>query len=141
MPRPYSLDLRERVFMAVTDGLSVRSVARHFNVSPSFVSKLCKRHRESQTLVPRPQGGDRWSHLIEAHANWLLDEVQAKPDITLEEVRLGLAARGLKTSTTAVHNFFCRHDLSFKKRQHMQQSRNEKMSPQLAQSGATCRKT
>lgn len=127
MPKPYSLDLRERVFRSVSSGLSTRVVAADFNVSPSFVSKLCKHYRENQTLAPFSQGGDRWSHLIEVHAEWLLSEVQAKPDMTLEEARAGLAARGLKTSITAVHNFFRRHGLSFKKRQHMHQSRNEKM--------------
>lgn len=127
MPKAYSLDLRERVFRAVSSGHSVRVVAVNFIVSPSFVSKLCKHHRENHTLSPLPQGGDRWSHLIENHADWLLTAVQAKPDLTLEEARAGLSARGLKTSTTAVHNFFRRHNLSFKKRQHMHQSRNEKM--------------
>ena len=40
MSRPYSIDLRERVIAAATEGLSVRTVGEIFDVSPSFVSKL-----------------------------------------------------------------------------------------------------
>lgn len=132
MPRAYSLDLRDRVFRSVLSGISIRAVAACFDVSPSFVSKLCTHYRDHQTLAPLPQGGDRRSHVIEAHADWLLSDLEARPDMTLEEFRTGLAARGLETSTTAVHNFFRRHGLTFKKRQHMQQSRNERMSPKPA---------
>ncbi len=39
MSRPYSIDLRERVIAAATEGLSVRTVGEIFDVSPSFVSK------------------------------------------------------------------------------------------------------
>lgn len=128
MTRPYSNDLRERVLRDLLAGEPIRSIARQFSVSPSFVSKLGTRHRETGSVDPDPQGGDRWSHLIEAHASWLLERIDEVPDITLRELRDGLAARGLKTSINAVHNFMVRHDLSFKKRQAMLPSKSVPMS-------------
>jgi hypothetical protein len=40
MPKPYSLDLRERVVSYVEAGHSRRAAAAHFRVSPSFVINL-----------------------------------------------------------------------------------------------------
>ena len=37
MPKPYSLDLRERVFRFVDEGHSRHAAAAHFRVSVSFV--------------------------------------------------------------------------------------------------------
>jgi hypothetical protein len=42
MPKPYSLDLRERVFRYVDEGHSCRAAAAHFRVSVSFVVNLVK---------------------------------------------------------------------------------------------------
>ena len=124
MTRALSIDLRERVLRDVLAGETIRSIAARFEVSASFVSKLHKRYRETGSLVPGRSGGDRWSYLIEAHAAWILETVERQPDITLRELRGGLLEQGLRTSTTAVHNFLHRHGLSFKKRQLMQRSRS-----------------
>ena len=40
MPKPYSLDLRERVVSYVEAGHSRRAAAAHFRVSPPFVINL-----------------------------------------------------------------------------------------------------
>ena len=42
MPKPYSLDLRERVVGFVEDGQSRRAAAARFRVSVSFVVNLMK---------------------------------------------------------------------------------------------------
>ena len=42
MPKPYSLDLRERVVGFVEDGQSRRAAAARFRVSASFVVNLMK---------------------------------------------------------------------------------------------------
>ena len=124
MARPYSLDVRERVLRELLSGETIRSIAARFSVSPSFVSKLGTRYHERGSIAPDRQGGDRWSHLIEAHADWLLARLEETPDVTLRELRDGLADRGLETSVNAVHNFTHRHDLSFKKRLGMLQSKS-----------------
>ncbi len=129
MTRPYSLDLRERVYRDVSKGDSIRAVAARFDVSPSFVSKLGKRQRETGSLRPDPQGGDRWSHWIEAYAAWIEARLEEAPDVTLLELRDGLAERGLATSINAVHNFMKRRDPTFKKRPLMRPNRSAPTSP------------
>ena len=79
MARALSIDLRERVLRDVLSGGAIRSIASRFEVSASFVSKLHKRYRETGSVEPARQGVDRWSHLIEAHAEWILQTVEGPP--------------------------------------------------------------
>ena len=75
-------------------------------------------------MSPDKQGGDYRSHRMEAHGGWIIDTVAATPDITLVEMRRGLAGRGLDVSASTVWRFFERHGMSFKKRPRMPPSRN-----------------
>ena len=59
MPKPYSLDLRERVAAYVEASHSRRAAAAHFSVSPSFVINLMTALRERGGLAPKPLGGRR----------------------------------------------------------------------------------
>ena len=52
MPKPYSLDLRERVVGFVEDGHSRRAAAAHFKVSVSFVVNLVKAVRRGEASSP-----------------------------------------------------------------------------------------
>ena len=54
MPKPYSLDLRERVFRYADEGHSCRAAAAHFGVSVSFVVNLVKAFRVRGSLTPSP---------------------------------------------------------------------------------------
>jgi transposase len=53
MPKPYSLDLRERVVSYVEAGHSRRAAAAHFRVSPSFVINLMTAFASAARLRPR----------------------------------------------------------------------------------------
>ena len=59
MPKPYSLDLRERVVRFVEAGHSRRTAAAHFAVSVSFVVILMRHYRARASLAPKPRGGRR----------------------------------------------------------------------------------
>ena len=63
MPKPYSLDLRERVVSYVEAGHSRRAAAAHFRVSPSFVINLMTAFRERGGIAPKALGGWRHSKL------------------------------------------------------------------------------
>ena len=52
MPKPYSLDLRERVVNACDAGLSSKEVAKKYSVSVSWVKGLLKRRRETGSIAP-----------------------------------------------------------------------------------------
>ena len=57
MPKPYSLDLRERVVGFVEDGQSRRAAAARFRVSVSFVVNLMKAVRARGSFAPKPSAG------------------------------------------------------------------------------------
>ena len=60
MAKPYSLDLRERVWAAWQEGQeSQGEIARRFAVSGSFVRDLSRRFRVDGTVAPRAHGGGR----------------------------------------------------------------------------------
>ena len=82
MPKPYSLDLRERVVRYVDEGHSRRAAAAHLRVSVSFVVNLVKAFRVWGSLAPKPSGGRRHAKL-EPHRAFLLEKVAEKADITM----------------------------------------------------------
>ena len=72
MTKPLSLDLRERLVSAVDGGMSRRSAAARFGVAASTAIKWVDRWRQAGHVRPRPLGGDKRSHRIEAHAGEIL---------------------------------------------------------------------
>ncbi len=113
MPRPYSHDFRVRVIGAVEGGLSARGAGRLFGVSASRAVKWVGCWRRSGSVAVKRMGGYKRSPL-DAHADVLLWLVADRPDLTVEEIRAELRARGICTGPGAVRRFFDRHGISFK---------------------------
>src|SRR5258708_40301573 len=84
MPKPYSMDLRERVVDYVEAGHSRRAAAAHFRVSPSFVINLMTAFRERGAVAPKALGGGRHSKLDPPRA-FILRRVGEEDDISLPE--------------------------------------------------------
>tara|TARA_B100000678_G_scaffold271603_1_gene260383 strand:- start:315 stop:695 length:381 start_codon:yes stop_codon:yes gene_type:complete len=118
-----SMDLRSRLLAAVDGGLSCRAAAARFGVAPSTAIRWRAQQRETGDFTPKPQGGDMRSRRIEERAADILAIWEARKDITLEELRLTLAEKGLVVSVAGLHRFFVRRGLTRKKRQAMQSSR------------------
>jgi transposase len=114
MARAYAQDLRERVVRAVEGGMSRRQAASVFDVGIATVIAWVRVWHESGRLAAKAMGGDRNSRLKEERA-WLLERVAACPDLTLEEIRAELAARGKAVGYGTVWRFFAAEDISFKK--------------------------
>ena len=123
MSKALSVDLRERVVRAVSEGASCRAAAARFGVSASSAIRWCERLRETGSVVPGPLGGDRRSGRIEAHAVLILQEVEGTPDITLGELRAALAASGIPVGIATLWRFLNRHELTLKKRRRTLPSR------------------
>ena len=68
MTKPLSSDLRERLIEAVAGGMSRRAAADRFGIAASTAVKWVRRWRDTGSKAPRPQGGDKRSDRIEAHA-------------------------------------------------------------------------
>lgn len=111
----YSKDLRARLIRAVGKGLSARSQAKVFEVSPSTAVKWLQAFRAEGRKEQKPHAGGRRSPL-DAQAGWLRKRVAQKPDITLQELCAELSDRGVVTSKSAVSRFFERIGFSFKKK-------------------------
>ena len=117
MARPLSEDLRVRVIQAVEGGMSRRAAAERFGISPASAVRFVKEWRESGTKRAKRQGGDRRSHRIEGHREFILSAVEAKPDLTLEEIAKMLETeRGASFAPSSVWRFLERHVVTFKKK-------------------------
>ncbi len=115
MPRPYSLDLRERVVRFVDAGHSRHAAAAYFGVSVSFVVILMRNYRRTGSLMPRPSGGRRHSKL-DPHRAFLLARVAQKEDITMPQLAAELAAAtGIQSAPASISRWFIRIGYSFKK--------------------------
>jgi transposase len=116
MPKPYSLDLRERVVGLVEEGHSRRAAAAHFKVSVSFVVNLVKAVRTRGSLEPKPRGGRRHAKL-EPHRAFLLAQVAERADITMPELAGALAAStGEKADPASLSRWLIRVGYRFKKK-------------------------
>jgi transposase len=114
MPKPYSLDLRERVVAAVAGGESCRQVAKTFKVSVASVVKWSQRFRASGSAAAKPMRG-RPGLSLAPHRVWLLARLAAAPDVTLRALVIELGERGVATSYGAVWRIVHAAGLSFKK--------------------------
>jgi len=123
MPKPYSLDLRERVVEAVVAGASRREAAEQFGLSPSAVVLWMQLLEETGSVEPRPIGGS--ISPLEDHAEFLLDLVAEQPDLTLDEIVAAMAEAGIAGSRTAVWRFYERHEVTFKKKRYTLASRTD----------------
>ena len=115
MPAPMSLDLRRRIVAAVEGGSSIRAAARRFAVSPSAAIKLMQRVRSTGSAAPARFGGHR-RPLLAPHEGDLRRLVEARPDITLAELRVELRRRlGIGAGLSTIHNALRRIGLRHKK--------------------------
>ena len=100
MPKPCSLELRERVVDAVESGASRREAAEWFDVSPSSAVKWMQRRQESGSVAAKPSGGS--ISPLQAHADFLLRLIAEQPDLTLDEIVAAMRKRRIAGSRSAV---------------------------------------
>lgn len=113
--RTLSLDLRERVVAAVSNGLSRRQAAERFGVSPASAIRWCALAAATGSAAVRPRGGNRLSHRSEAQAERIHALIAGKDDLTLAEIRARLADDGHHFATGTLWRFFARHRITWKK--------------------------
>ena len=104
MPRPYSLDLRERAVARVMDGETVRSVASVLQISVACVVKWSQRFRQTGSATPGPMHGHR-PRLLLPHRDWLIARTSNGQAFTLRGLRAELEERGVKVDYRTVWAF------------------------------------
>jgi len=116
MSKALSVDLRERVLRAVSEGATHREAGSRFGVSAASVSRWRNQQLRQGHVRPGPLGGDRTSHRVEAHAVTIMAALAHERDCTLFELRDTLASQGIIISKSALHRFLIRHNQTRKKR-------------------------
>jgi transposase len=134
MARPLSRDLRERLIAAIEGGNSRRGAAERFGVSESCAIKLMQRWERTGSLAPGQMGGQDYA--LSAHADRVRALVQARPDMTIDELHAHLVGEGIAVGRSAVGRFLQSLGLTRKKRHSMRLSRNGRTSRRHAQLGA-----
>jgi transposase len=85
--RPYSVDFRQKIIdVWEKERISIRELAKRFNVAKSFIQKLLKQYQETGDIRPRPQGGSPPTKLNSEQLVILLEIIEANRDATLQEL-------------------------------------------------------
>ena len=114
MPRPHSMDLRERIAEAVHSGMSRNAAAKRFSVAVSSAIKLMQAEALSGSLAPKQMGGYRKA-ILEPHEDTVRALVAETPDATLAELRESLRKKKIKVGRSALAAYLSKLGLSFKK--------------------------
>ena len=78
-----SMDIREKVMKAIASGMSCRQAAARFYIGPATAGRWAKRVETKGDVAPMKMGGDRRSQRIEAHADFILAQIEAQPDLMM----------------------------------------------------------
>src|SRR5215207_1851495 len=114
MARAYSQALRDRVIDAALAGMPARRAAVQFKVGIATAIGWVSRARQNGERTARRQGQPRRAQL-DPHRAFLLELIEATPDITLIEMQERLAGeRGISASVGTIWTFLDRCDLTVK---------------------------
>jgi transposase len=114
MGKPHPVELRERVVAFVEEGHPHRSAAKRFRVSPRFVNNMVILKRETGSLNAKLQGHSGHGKLQDHH-DWMHQRIAENGDLTLDEICIELAGRGLKVHRSSIGRLLHRLGLSHKK--------------------------
>ena len=112
-----SMDIRKKVMKAIEGGMSRRKAAARFDIGPATAVRWAKRVETTGEVAPLMMGGDRRSRRIEAHADFILAQIEGKPDLTIMELREKIRERhGFGFGYGTVWRFLARHRITRKKK-------------------------
>lgn len=123
--KAYSIDFRRKIIKAHEDeSISQRQLAKRFGVAKSFIQKLLKQYRETDSVAPKTRTQQTPPKLTAAHLAELRQLVEEQNDATLEELRAQLAAKiDLVVSRSTIDRALRKLDLTLKKRRSMPMKR------------------
>jgi len=84
-------------------------------VGVSTVIRWVQRFRATGSCAAKPMGGDHRS-LLTGVRDWILERIEAEPDLTIEELRNELREHGVIVGYGTVWRFFEREAITFKKK-------------------------
>lgn len=127
--KPYSIDLREKIVLAYSQGdTSIRKVADRFGVAKSFVQKLLSLNKTQGHVEPIQQGGASKGEL-DRYSDQLAAMVERYPDATLlEYCEYWGASYNHWVSTSTMCRALQKQKLTIKKRRYAAAKRRQKES-------------
>jgi len=116
--RPYSLDLRQKIFETYqAGGISQRQLAKQFRVALSFIEKLLKQERETGSIAPKVRTLQTPTKLNDAQLETLATLVSANNDATLAELQEKLKqATGVTIGRSTMDRMLRKLNLTRKKK-------------------------
>lgn len=133
MAKPYSQDLRDRVFAAYDRGLPTQEIAQTFQVSKAWARRIKQRRRETGETTARRMGGPG---VIKVDRARLIELVREDPDATLQELRERL---GVSCAISTICVALKKLGFSFKKRRSTRRSRIGPMWSSIVPTGGNGR--
>ena len=126
--RPYSVDFRQKIIdVWEKEKISIRELAKRFNVAKSFIQKLLKQYRETGDIRPRPQGGSPPTKLNSEQLIILVEIIEANRDATLQELsNLLYEKTQIKVSRATLGRITKKLKQSFPKKFHIRPRKFEK---------------
>jgi transposase len=133
--KPYSQDLRERVFAASDDGDRVGEVAELLRVSVSYVSKVLTRRRTTGETTARVERSPKAAKLAPFYPA-IRERVAEQGDTRLEELRAWLlSTHRVSASVGLIWHTLRLLGLTFKKNRCGRPSRIGRTSPRHVRNG------
>jgi transposase len=112
-----SMDIRKKVIKAIAGGMSRRQAAARFDIGPATAVRWAKRVEILGSVAPSRMGGDRGSRRIEAHAEFILAQLEEQPDLPILELREKIRERhGVGFGHATIWRFLARHKITRKKK-------------------------
>jgi transposase len=126
--RPYSVDFRQKIIdVWEKERISIRELAKRFNVAKSFIQKLLKQYQETGDIRPRPQGGSPPTKLNSEQLVILVEIIEANRDATLQELSNLLSEKTqIKVSRSTLGRITKKLKQSFPKKRHTSPKKSEK---------------
>jgi len=116
MGKPLSHDLRLRLVRGVASGKSRRAVASQFEVAPSTAVRVQARYEATGSVAPAALGRPKGSGKLGPYREALIEQVRARPDITMPELASWLEAEhGVTVAPSNLSRLLCKAGYSFKK--------------------------
>ena len=124
MPAALSLNLRHRVIKAIEAGASCRQAAARFGIGVATAIRWQANVRHEGRVAAKPQGGDRSSHRVEAHAALIMRLCEERPSDLSARVARSVARARAAHRTSGLSRFFARHEFTRKKGRFTRPSRS-----------------
>ena len=116
MGKAVSNDLRLRMVRGIAAGKSRRDVAAQFEVAPSTAVRVQARYAATGSVEPARQGRPKGSGKLAPYREVLIEQVKAKPDITMPDLAVWLEAEhGVTVDPSNLSKLLCKAGFSHKK--------------------------